>query len=99
MPWSSTPAGQDTHLHRLDDAADLPALGDAEFGDTHFGIGITDQRETAVVWDRRTLHSPRPAIVWQDRRTTGVCDRLREDEAHELAKELAYTLAKKAYRL
>ena len=40
-------------------------------------IGITDQRETAVVWDRRTLHSPRPAIVWQDRRTTGICDRLR----------------------
>src|SRR5689334_23397903 len=39
-------------------------------------IGITDQRETAVVWDRRTLQSPRPAIVWQDRRTTDVCDRL-----------------------
>jgi glycerol kinase len=42
-------------------------------------VGITDQRETAVLWDRRTLHSPRPAIVWQDRRTTGVCDRLRDD--------------------
>ena len=41
-------------------------------------LGITDQRETAVVWDRRTLRSPRPAIVWQDRRTTGICDRLRE---------------------
>jgi len=40
-------------------------------------VGITDQRETAVVWDRRTLSAPRPAIVWQDRRTTGVCDRLR----------------------
>jgi glycerol kinase len=40
-------------------------------------IGITDQRETAVVWNRRTLQSPRPAIVWQDRRTTGICDRLR----------------------
>src|SRR5215213_7869137 len=45
-------------------------------------VGITDQRETAVVWDRRTLHSPRPAIVWQDRRTTGICDRLRE-RGHE----------------
>src|SRR6476661_8127982 len=44
-------------------------------------IGITDQRETAVVWDRRTLRAPRPAIVWQDRRTTGICDRLRSDEA------------------
>jgi glycerol kinase len=42
-------------------------------------VGITDQRETAVVWDRRTLRAPRPAIVWQDRRTTGVCDRLRSD--------------------
>ncbi len=45
-------------------------------------VGITDQRETAVVWDRRTLRSPRPAIVWQDRRTTGICDRLR-DAGHE----------------
>lgn len=44
-------------------------------------IGITDQRETAVVWDPRTLHSPRPAIVWQDRRTTGICDGLRDSEA------------------
>jgi glycerol kinase len=42
-------------------------------------VGITDQRETAVVWDRRTLQAPRPAIVWQDRRTTGICDRMRED--------------------
>ena len=39
-------------------------------------IGITDQRET-VVWDRRALPLPRPAIVWQDGRTTGICDRLR----------------------
>src|SRR3954463_6702516 len=45
-------------------------------------VGITDQRETAVVWDRRPLSAPRPAIVWQDRRTTGICDRLR-DEGHE----------------
>jgi glycerol kinase len=45
-------------------------------------VGITDQRETAVVWDRRTLRAPRPAIVWQDRRTSGICDRLRAD-GHE----------------
>ena len=51
-------------------------------------IGITDQRETAVVWDRRTMHSPRPAIVWQDRRTTAICDRLREDGAEERVTEL-----------
>ena len=36
-------------------------------------VGITNQRETAVVWDRQTLRSPRPAIVWQDRRTAGIC--------------------------
>ena len=41
-------------------------------------VGITNQRETAVVWDRSTLAAPRRAIVWQDRRTARVCDRLRE---------------------
>jgi len=41
-------------------------------------IGITNQRETAVVWHRGTLAAPRRAIVWQDRRTTEICDRLRE---------------------
>jgi len=40
-------------------------------------IGITNQRETLVVWDRRTLAAPRRAIVWQDRRTAALCDRLR----------------------
>ena len=41
-------------------------------------IGITNQRETVVLWDRETLGSPRRAIVWQDRRTADVCTRLRE---------------------
>jgi glycerol kinase len=41
-------------------------------------VGITNQRETLVVWDRRTLEPLAPAIVWQDRRTAAVCDRLRE---------------------
>ena len=40
-------------------------------------IGITNQRETAAVWDRATLAAPRRAIVWQDRRTAGICARLR----------------------
>ena len=40
-------------------------------------VGITNQRETLVLWDRRTLEPIGPAIVWQDRRTAGVCDRLR----------------------
>ncbi len=45
-------------------------------------IGITNQRETAVLWDRETLAAPRRAIVWQDRRTTSICARLR-DAGHE----------------
>ena len=49
-------------------------------------IGLTNQRETAVVWDRETLAAPRRAIVWQDRRTTDICDELRpyEDRVHAL---------------
>jgi glycerol kinase len=40
-------------------------------------IGITNQRETLVLWDRRTLQPLAPAIVWQDRRTADDCSRLR----------------------
>src|SRR5438132_2134040 len=40
-------------------------------------IGITNQRETAVVWDRRTGAPRHRAIVWQDRRTAARCDELR----------------------
>ncbi len=39
-------------------------------------IGITNQRETTVVWDRRTGKPIHNAIVWQDRRTSGICDAL-----------------------
>lgn len=41
------------------------------------GIGITNQRETAVVWDRNTGEPICNAIVWQDRRTAGICDELK----------------------
>ncbi len=40
-------------------------------------IGITNQRETTIVWNRRTGQPIHHAIVWQDRRTAGLCDRLR----------------------
>ncbi|MGN6570014.1 MAG: FGGY family carbohydrate kinase, partial [Pseudolabrys sp.] len=46
------------------------------------GIGITNQRETTVIWDRATGEPIHNAIVWQDRRTAPVCDRLRAD-GHE----------------
>jgi len=42
-------------------------------------IGITDQRETLVAWDRRTGAPLHRAIVWQDRRTAARCDQLREE--------------------
>jgi glycerol kinase len=41
-------------------------------------IGITNQRETVVLWDRQTLRAPRRAIVWQDRRTSALCTELAE---------------------
>jgi glycerol kinase len=41
------------------------------------GIGIANQRETTVVWDRRTSEPVAPAIVWQDRRTAELCEQLR----------------------
>lgn len=47
-------------------------------------IGITNQRETVVVWDRATGRPIHPAIVWQDRRTAEVCEQLRR-EGHEPA--------------
>ena len=41
-------------------------------------VGITNQRETTVLWDRRTGRPVAPAIVWQDRRTASRCDALRQ---------------------
>jgi glycerol kinase len=41
-------------------------------------IGITNQRETTLLWDRATGRPLHRAVVWQDRRTAGICDHLRE---------------------
>src|SRR5438874_4967198 len=41
-------------------------------------IGITNQRETTIVWDRHTGQPICNAIVWQDRRTAPICDKLRQ---------------------
>jgi len=46
-------------------------------------VGITNQRETTVLWDRASGAPLANAIVWQDRRTADVCDRLRADGAAE----------------
>jgi glycerol kinase len=47
-------------------------------------IGITNQRETTVVWDRKTGKSVCHAIVWQDRRTAPICDKLRAQKLDKL---------------
>ena len=47
-------------------------------GETVAAVGITNQRETVVAWDRRTGAPLHNALVWRDRRTAGRCDELRE---------------------
>ena len=56
--------------------ATLAAVKQSGADQTISCIGITNQRETAVIWDRRTLSSPTKAIVWQDRRTSVFTDEL-----------------------
>ena len=50
-------------------------------------IGITNQRETTVVWDRQTGRPIYNAIVWQDRRTAGLCDQLKNAGHEKLIQE------------
>jgi len=64
--WSATLATLGEVVERLRDRHVVVA-----------GIGITNQRETTVVWDRTTGAVPHRAIVWQDRRTAERCDELR----------------------
>lgn len=51
------------------------------------GIGITNQRETTLVWDRVTGEPIYNAIVWQDRRTAKFCDQLREQGYSEIIQD------------
>jgi glycerol kinase len=64
--WAATLAAASEAL-RGADAADVAA------------VGITNQRETTVVWERDTLRPVYPAIVWQDRRTAPLCEELAEE--------------------
>ncbi|HEX6191053.1 MAG TPA: glycerol kinase GlpK, partial [Chitinophagaceae bacterium] len=50
-------------------------------------IGITNQRETTVVWDRNTHQPVYNAIVWQDRRTADYCDTLKKDGSSTMIRE------------
>ena len=59
------------------------ALADADLAASQVAaIGITNQRETSLLWDRESGEALHKAIVWQDRRTADLCDRLR-GEGHE----------------
>src|SRR5581483_8110397 len=58
-----------------------PALAQARVGPGDLaGIGITNQRETSVLWDRATGRPVARALVWQDRRTTDFCRQRTADE-------------------
>ncbi|HVJ08632.1 MAG TPA: glycerol kinase GlpK [Acidisarcina sp.] len=50
-------------------------------------LGITNQRETTLIWDRETGKPIYNAIVWQDRRTAAECDRLRESGAEDMVRQ------------
>ncbi len=70
--WSS-------QLQVIDEALENASIGARDLA----AIGITNQRETAVAWDRQTGEPLCNAIVWQDRRTAGICDELKA-AGHEL---------------
>ena len=60
-----------------------PDAGGSTAGRVVAAIGITNQRETAIVWERATGKPIYPAIVWQDRRTAPICEALEKSGAGE----------------
>ena len=50
-------------------------------------IGITNQRETTLLWDRKTGEPVANAIVWQDRRTANICQQLKADGHEKIVRE------------
>ena len=83
--WVEHDAGEIWEVSR---AVAREALHDADVGGERLaGIGITNQRETVVAWDRASGEPLGPAIVWQDRRTARRCDELREAGHEELVRE------------
>src|SRR4029079_317575 len=64
---------------QLECAQQALASAGASAGDIA-AIGITNQRETTIVWDRETGEPVCNAIVWQDRRTAAMCDKLKKQK-------------------
>ncbi|HEV2595009.1 MAG TPA: glycerol kinase [Sphingomicrobium sp.] len=73
--WESTLACGRAMVQRAGGATEIAA------------IGITNQRETVVAWDRRTSRPLHNAIVWQDRRTATECERLKKEGREPLIRE------------
>ncbi|MES3099082.1 glycerol kinase GlpK [Sphingomonas faeni] len=69
-----------------DTVATLKEVAEADGGNVA-AIGITNQRETVVVWDRKTGEPVHNAIVWQDRRTAKLCAQLKADGNEPLVRE------------
>jgi glycerol kinase len=74
--WSSQQAAAAEALARANLAADAVAA-----------VGIANQRETTIIWDRASGEPVYPAIVWQDRRTADACGRLRADGVEPMVAE------------
>jgi glycerol kinase len=73
-------------IHRTVVALSKKAIAAARVGAGAIaGVGITNQRETFVVWERRTGRPVHRAIVWQCRRSAGICDALRDRESEVAA--------------
>jgi len=73
--------------------AAVEARADVNFSDI-CAVGLTNQRETTVVWERATGRPIGPAIVWQDTRTQAICDRLAADGGtHRFAERTGLPLA------
>jgi glycerol kinase len=70
----------ETQLRAMRGAISRAGIGPAEIA----AIGITNQRETTVVWDRATGEPIRPAIVWQSRQTVPICEDLQARGLEEL---------------
>jgi glycerol kinase len=86
IPQSFPAPGQVEHDPESIWQSVLGALGDARAqagaGAELVAIGITNQRETTILWERASGRPVAPAIVWQDRRTAGACEALRA-QGHE----------------
>lgn len=63
------------------------ALNNMPAGTSPVALGITNQRETTLVWDRDSGEPVYPAIVWQDRRTAGLCEKMKQGGREKMVSE------------